>query len=291
MTPVARPSAFSFEGEVVSQSTIAANLHVLELELPGPVAWLPGQFAMLNFTGRDRLVFSRPFSILAGQECRVSLLYRVVGRGTTQLARTPRGAALSFFGPLGSPFPAPAAAACTILIAGGCGLPPLYAWHERYGLGDGFAFFGARTGAEVPWGLLGASWRISVDRHAHVPGDREAATGLVVDHCRSQLAASKFSDGTILACGPRPMLRAAAALARDRGWRCFVSLEEHMGCGYGVCRGCVVPTVGGGHLTACQDGPVVEASALDWSRFMSVDSPSGAAPVICPGDSPGQAEP
>jgi dihydroorotate dehydrogenase electron transfer subunit len=64
-----------------------------------------------------------------------------------------------------------------------------------------------------------------------------------------------------------PMLRDAAALASERGWPCLVSVEEHMGCGYGVCRGCAVPMAGGGHCVACQDGPVLDAARVDWERF------------------------
>jgi len=248
---------------------VSERLMVLEIELPVPLSFLPGQFAMINFTGSDELVFSRPFSILAAEQHRVSFLYRVVGRGTARMARLEAGDPVIFLGPLGNPFPPPPADFPVILLAGGVGLPPLLAWLNRYGRSQDTAFFGGRDGADVPWGLLNSDWRISVDRPDGVPAVRSAFTGVVTDCCRDWLV--KASRGTqpchLLACGPLPLLQAANVLAHEFGWPCLVSVEEHMGCGYGVCRGCVIPAEGGGHLTACQDGPVVAADRIDWRSF------------------------
>jgi dihydroorotate dehydrogenase electron transfer subunit len=82
----------------------------------------------------------------------------------------------------------------------------------------------------------------------------------------------------VLACGPTPMLRAAAALAAQRGWSCLVSVEEHMGCGYGVCKGCVVPVWNGEggvrNAMSCEEGPVFDAAGLAWDSFQC--APAGA---------------
>jgi dihydroorotate dehydrogenase electron transfer subunit len=221
--------------------------------------------------------------LLACQQKRVSFLYRIVGRGTAMLAEAPAGSVLSFFGPLGSSFPEPDDTP-TLLIAGGCGLPPLYAWRERYGRSEDGAFFGARDGSEVPWRLLDASWRISVDRPEKMPSDRQAYTGLVVAHCRARLSELEGKSWTVLSCGPRPMLQAVVSLAREQGWKCIVSVEEHMGCGYGVCRGCVIPSSGGKHLTACQDGPVLPAERIDWDRFTEASPLAPPSATACRGD-------
>jgi NAD(P)H-flavin reductase len=76
---------------------------------------------------------------------------------------------------------------------------------------------------------------------------------------------SPGDNGVVYACGPAPLLKAAALLARAQGWRCWVSLEEHMGCGYGVCKGCVVPVRDGSgtrNATCCFEGPVFDAAIL-----------------------------
>ena len=129
----------------------------------------------------------------------------------------------------------------------------------------------ARDGADVPWTLLGDDWRVSVDRAVDVPSDRDAFHGLVTDLARARLTADGGPARTVLACGPLPLLRAAAALAAERDWDCWLSLEEHMGCGYGVCKGCVVPVrdpgeAGWRNATCCGDGPVFPAADILWDR-------------------------
>lgn len=252
---------------------VAANAHVssaflrLDIDLGLPFGFLPGQFVMVNESGPGGWTFSRPFSVLAAAGSSVSLLYRVVGRGTAALAALRSGASLQVLGPLGTPFPAPAAGRVAVLLGGGVGLPPVLAWRERLGRDGDIACFGARDGAEVPWDLLGPHWLVSVDRSAGLPAGRIAFTGVVTDLARSLPGLPGPAGADVLACGPLPLLRAAARLARERGWGCYVSLEEHMGCGYGVCKGCVVPVVRDGsarNATCCQEGPVFDAAALPW---------------------------
>ncbi|MBE0564470.1 MAG: hypothetical protein IH621_00810, partial [Krumholzibacteria bacterium] len=130
-TPVT--SRVRCDGTVTANLAVSAGLVRLDARLDRPVAFLPGQFAMLNVTGSGMLVFSRPFSILAADGPSVSFLYRVVGRGTAALRGLQPGNRLCFLGPLGRPFPGPAPAAPAVLVAGGVGLPPVHAWLERHG--------------------------------------------------------------------------------------------------------------------------------------------------------------
>ena len=71
------------------------------------------------------------------------------------------------------------------------------------------------------------------------------------------------SGDEVFACGPTGMMKRAYELARAGSARCWVSLETHMACGFGICLGCVVP-VRGGYRYVCTDGPVFEAADLDW---------------------------
>ena len=274
---------------VAANEAVSRGLIRLDLELPQPLAFAPGQFAMLNFRDERQLVFSRPFSILAADGNRASFLYRVVGRGTQMLAELSDGDELSVLGPLGTPFPAPVAAEPVILMAGGVGLPPLLAWWHRYGREGDRAYFGGRDGADIPWSLIDESWQVSVeragagdgsdDRPADLPARQDPYRGLVTDCCRDDDPFGGARRGLILGCGPLPMLAAVAALARERDWRCLVSVEEHMGCGYGVCKGCVVPLVAPDasseaafvNATSCQQGPVFAAESIDWKRFAGVE--------------------
>jgi dihydroorotate dehydrogenase electron transfer subunit len=87
----------------------------------------------------------------------------------------------------------------------------------------------------------------------------------------SGLLESVLESGTdsgelaIYACGPRPMLREVARLSRESNVTSWLSLEEHMACGLGVCLGCVVDTVDG-YKRVCKEGPVFEASRLIWEK-------------------------
>jgi dihydroorotate dehydrogenase electron transfer subunit len=72
------------------------------------------------------------------------------------------------------------------------------------------------------------------------------------------------AGAVVHACGPTAMMRAAAALAREHGARCFVSLENPMACGFGVCLGCAAPLSGGGFALVCRDGPVLDAERVAW---------------------------
>lgn len=262
------------EGVVISNEPVSSGLVRLDLELDLPIAFQPGQFAMLNLAGAASLVFSRPFSIFAAEGRRISFLYRMVGSGTIAMGALTAGDSMTCLGPLGRPFPQPETDQPVVLIAGGVGLPPLAAWLARRNNDPGLeiqAFFGARDGADVPWDLLKDQWDVSVDSLGDVPDGRGAFEGLVTDlaaNCRV------FQDGrkrVVLACGPTPLLKAAARFAEERSWDCWLSLEEHMGCGYGVCKGCVVPVLDPDNgpdaqrnATCCEEGPVFNASVLAW---------------------------
>ncbi|HOX24940.1 MAG TPA: hypothetical protein PLL30_04145 [Candidatus Krumholzibacteria bacterium] len=270
-----RPPAATWDlaGRVVANGPVSQGLRVLDVELPRAIDFLPGQFAMLNLTGPARLVFRRPFSILATAGRTISFLYRAIGRGTSLMAGLAPGAAVECLAPLGQPFPAPAAATPPVLIlAGGVGLPPLYAWFARYRRPADLACFGGRDLDDVPWDLVPPPWQVSVDRLDGAAA-RSVFHGLVTELALA--CVGEPGDATprlVLACGPTPLLRAAARLARERGWPCRVSLEEHMGCGYGVCKGCVVPVRDPGppgwrHATSCTEGPVFDAALIDWDRF------------------------
>jgi dihydroorotate dehydrogenase electron transfer subunit len=274
MSDLSLMPATQCEGVVVANTPVSSGLILLEVEFESPVTFQPGQFAMLNLAGDQSFVFSRPFSIYRAKGRRMSFLYRVVGRGTRALGTLTPGASLSFLGPLGRPFPEPAGDQPVILIAGGVGLPPVAAWLDRQAGRSGLEvapFFGARDGADVPWGLLGDLWHVSVDALEKVPSGRQAWQGLVTELVASHEDLAGSKDRMVLACGPTPLLKAASRLAAERGWTCWLSMEEHMGCGYGVCKGCVVPvhdlTREPGSVrnaTCCQEGPVFNAADLAW---------------------------
>ena len=255
------------EGVIHGNEAVSSSMIRIDLELEAPTSFLPGQFCMINFVGGARMPLSRPLSILDAEGTRLSLLYKVVGHGTRLLAAAPIGAAVRVLTPLGRAFPRRDDDRPRLLLAGGVGLPPMWSWNRRHGRGGDTACFGGRDRDDIPWTLVPDRWRVSVDHDIGTSGPESVFTGNVIGLAESILP-ENASEHYVLACGPVPLLRAAAELAARRGWPCDVSVEERMGCGYGVCRGCVVPRPGAqGWWTACEDGPVLAAGAIDWERF------------------------
>ena len=64
-------------------------------------------------------------------------------------------------------------------------------------------------------------------------------------------------------CGPLPMMKAVARIAKEKGVECEVSLENKMACGLGACLCCVEDTVRGNEC-ACTHGPVFNLNDLKW---------------------------
>ena len=125
---------------------------------------------------------------------------------------------------------------------------------------------GARSaGQHLPEAVLRGAARVSRATDNGELGHQ----GTAVDLLREELA--KGSESAVYACGPRPMLAAVAAMCSASSVPCFVSLEEYMGCGYGVCVGCVTEMAGsaeGGEYARysriCMDGPVYDAARIAW---------------------------
>ena len=290
MAAPAVPAPCRLHALVRRNDPVSNGLLLLELEpersapplSAGRDFFLPGQFAMLNRAGARAWTFGRPLSILDWGADRARFLYRVVGRGTAELARLEAGAELTLLGPLGRPFPPDTAGRIPVLIAGGVGLPPVWSWRMRLPAQNRApvrAYFGARDREDAPLSLLTEGWTVAVEKLPAQP-DPALRRGLVTDVARADLQGAEF-DGAccVLACGPDPMLAAVRDLCAERNWDCWLSLEEHMGCGYGVCKGCVVPVVDAGAeegwrpATCCQDGPVFASGELAWDRMGKGEAP------------------
>jgi dihydroorotate dehydrogenase electron transfer subunit len=98
--------------------------------------------------------------------------------------------------------------------------------------------------------------------------------GLVTKALEARLDHHRGKPVRILSCGPNPMLWAVARIARDRGVPCFLSLEEQMACGIGVCLGCAIPARSRPFRYVCSNGPVFDAADV-----LDVSEPPPSLPV------------
>lgn len=223
----------------------------------------PGQFAMLRGPwGRDPIL-PRAYSILAVVDGRAEFLVRRVGRGSNLLADAVPGSPVSVLGPLGTWFPAAEPGTLDLLVAGGCGLPPLYMSallaHGRGRGADIELLLGARCSEEIV--LVDRLAALGLAVFTITEDGSSGEQGLVTDLLQRRLERATTA-ARIFACGPEAMLRAVRQVARAHGVPCSLSLEAAMACGIGACLGCAVERAGGGYLHVCKDGPVFDAEAV-----------------------------
>ena len=193
------------------------------------------------------------------------VLYRVTGRGTMLLSETRSGDRIRLVGPLGRGFPVPEEGSRPILVAGGTGIASVYELAARCASEDDgkgtTVLFGAKSSGDLMGfedfaGLRGVDVRVATE-----DGSR-GVKGLVTELLEKALSDS--GPAHVYACGPTPMMRRAAEVAHAHSRPCTVSLENNMACGFGVCLGCAAPLTGGGFGLVCREGPVFDATAVDW---------------------------
>lgn len=206
----------------------------------------------------------RPISIceIQPEEGIITLIYRVVGRGTDLLSQMKPGQQVDLLGPMGHSFPDPAAGVGRLLlVGGGLGIPPMVGAAARAVAARRYvaALLGARSVAYLAGAPELTATGIPVTL---VTEDGSAGSkGLVTEPLRAMIAAGQV--GEVWACGPEAMLAAIKELCVAAGVPCFVSLERFMACGFGACIGCTVPKAGEpGYFKACQDGPVFPAEEV-----------------------------
>lgn len=227
-----------------------------ELVLSGDTSAItaPGQFVNIELPGK---FLRRPISICNwSSEGALMLLVKVVGDGTKQLVRCVPGTELDVLSGLGNGFDLTQAGQHPILLGGGIGIAPLYGLAQRMlqagktpTVGLGF-----RSQADAfyleEFGALGC--RLMVATEDGSLGTR----GFVTD-----IARNVPECDYVLCCGPLPMLKAVHALPQLTGGQ--FSFEARMGCGFGACVGCSVPTVQG-TKRVCKDGPILYKEEIVW---------------------------
>lgn len=224
----------------------------------------PGQFVNLQLPD---LFLRRPLSICDLSHDSVTLLYKVVGKGTQQLSRVPEGTVIDTLVGLGNGFDLGVAGGVPLLVGGGMGVAPLYYLAKKL-LASGrhvyfIAGFNSKDDAYLINELnylksLGATTII-----ATMDGSL-GVKGTVIDAMGEPLEEALSSHGHythFYTCGPEPMMRAVCEKAYCVGQASF---EARMGCGFGACMGCTCETLTGGHKKICKDGPVMRSEEVFW---------------------------
>jgi len=227
----------------------------------------PGQFVMVKAAeekSNDPLL-RRPFSIHQVADGLLTIIFKVVGRGTKNLAHMKAAEFLDVVGPLGKGF-AISTEQRHYLIGGGMGIAPMHylaaSINKQHPESEIVVHLGARTAKELevfahindlPFLVVKVSTDDGTAGHH----------GLVIDLLEQTVA--EKGKGAVYCCGPWPMMKAVGLYCNDKKMACQVSLETIMACGIGACLGCAVTGFelsGDGYLHVCKDGPVFEAAKI-----------------------------
>ena len=220
---------------------------------------LPGQFVQVETPG-NATYLRRPISVCFVDEKNnhLWLLVRRAGAGTDALCDVDLGDKLNLVYPLGNGFSYDGGdCKKTLLIGGGVGVAPLLylgAKLDEAGCNPSF-LLGARSEKDV---LLFDEFSKHGDVYVSTEDGSAGEKGLVTTN---SILESCFDK--IFCCGPMPMMKAVAKIARDKGIECEVSLENVMACGVGACLCCVEKTTEG-NLCVCKEGPVFNINRLLW---------------------------
>ncbi len=241
------------EGTIIRNSAVLPGYCLASIRLSRPMPEVkPGQFVMVRVPSTE-VFLRRPFSIYTYRNGVVSILYKVVGTGTRELAAAPSGTKVMVLGPLGNGFDL-LPGHQPVLVAGGIGIAGIYllwlALKRKAPL-----FWGCTSDADM--GLL----------NKIIPDEKRVATidgsfgckGNVVELLARELPLIT-KPVQVLACGPEPMFRSLRDLLEDEKIPCRVLLEERMACGLGICFGCVTKTLDQAepYKRVCKEGPVFD---------------------------------
>ena len=236
--------------KVTENVRIAENIMKMSLESPELEEQKPGQFINIRLDGK---FLRRPISVCESDPGCLTIVYKVVGKGTEQMSRIRAGERLDVLTGLGNGYDLAKSGDRPLLLGGGVGVPPLYLAAKKLAAQGKKvqAVLGFNTAAEVfgeeAFRALGCGVTV-----ATADGSR-GVKGFVTDAMPAEYS-------YIYTCGPEPMLRAVYRAAKTSGQ---FSFEERMGCGFGACMGCSCKTITG-YKRICREGPVLEKEEIAW---------------------------
>ena len=209
-----------------------------------------GQFVNLQLEGH---FLRRPISVCDYDENTLTIIYKVVGKGTAAMSAMTPGQALDILTGLGNGYDLTLSGDHPVLLGGGVGVPPMYNLAKKL-IGQGkkvSVILGFNTASEVfyeeEFKALGCTVTVTTVDGSH------GTKGFVTD-------ALPENYTYFYTCGPEPMLKAVYRASTTSGQ---MSFEERMGCGFGACMGCSCKTLTG-YKRICKEGPVMKKEEILW---------------------------
>ena len=191
-----------------------------------------GQFVNIQLDG---MYLRRPISVCDYDDKTLTIVYKVVGKGTEAMAAMDAGVKLDILTGLGNGYDLTLAGDKPVLLGGGVGVPPMYNLAKKL----------REMGKEVTV-ILGFNVRneIFYEEEFKALGCEVCVTTVDGSYGTKGFVTDALPDDYtyFYTCGPEPMLKAVYRASRTSGQ---MSFEERMGCGFGACMGCSCKTLTG----------------------------------------------
>lgn len=236
---------------VKSNVKIASSVYKMELSGDTEGLTKSGQFINIKIDG---MYLRRPISVCDCEDGVITIIYKVVGKGTEAMSDMKEGTKLDILTDLGNGYDLSKSGDKPLLLGGGVGVPPLYLLAKKL-IAEGknvSVILGFNTKDEAfyedEFKAIGANVTVTT-----VDGSY-GLKGFVTD------AMGEMDYTYFYTCGPEPMLKAIYKTSKTGGQ---MSFEERMGCGFGACMGCSCKTITG-YKRICKDGPVLEKEEILW---------------------------
>ena len=239
--------------KIVSNAPLTPTVYRMVLEGDTQYITRSGQFINIELEGK---FLRRPISVADYDEQTITIIYKVVGRGTEQMAKMCEGMTLDILTGLGNGFSTDNNAQRPLLVGGGVGVPPMYNLCKRL-LAEGkrpTVVMGFNTESELFY--YDEFRELGVEVYCSTADGSMGVKGFVTDVIREKALTFDY----LYTCGPLPMLKALYdATSVDAEF----SFEERMGCGFGACMGCSCKTLTG-NKRICKEGPVLSKEEILW---------------------------
>ena len=236
--------------EIISNTALTDSVFKMVLKGDTSAITASGQFVNIQLDG---LYLRRPISVCDYDNASLTIIYKVVGKGTEQMSKMAPGKKLDILTGLGNGYDLTLSGNRPVLLGGGVGVPPMYNLARKLKAQgkEVTVILGFNTANEVfyeeEFKALGCDVTVTT-----VDGSR-GKKGFVTD-------ALPENYTYFYTCGPEPMLKAVYKASATSGQ---MSFEKRMGCGFGACMGCSCKTLTG-YKRICKEGPVMKKEEILW---------------------------
>lgn len=236
--------------QILSNKALTENVYKMVLAGDTSAITAPGQFVNIQLAGK---FLRRPISVCDWDCETLTIIYKVVGKGTEQMSAMAAGETLDLLTGLGNGYDVTLSGDKPLLLGGGVGVPPMYALAKAL----------IKEGKQVSV-ILGFNKKNEVFYEEEFKALGCTVTVTTADGSygkRGFVTDALPEDYTYFyTCGPEPMLKAVYRATTTSGQ---MSFEERMGCGFGACMGCSCKTLTG-YKRICKDGPVMKKEEILW---------------------------